>query len=126
MAVKMSVECQSIQQLQDALHNRLGQNSRETRIRYSQSIIKWFFQDGIDGLLRNVWCAYGDESVIIDLLRYSYLTREPLIGAQSLDQLHELHGSIGVESRGRLIEDQQVRCEGECARERDPFNHAAR
>src|SRR5512134_3042874 len=48
--------------------------------------------------------------------------REPVIGAQSLDQLHELHGSIGVESRGRLIEDQQVWCEGESARERGPFN----
>jgi hypothetical protein len=95
-AVKISVVCASIEQLQGALHNRLGQNSLETRKRYSQSIIKWFFQDGIDGLLRNVWCAYGDEAIILDLLRYYYLTNEPLIGACVAESLFPLENGIAV------------------------------
>ena len=95
-AVKVSVECQSLDQLQEALHNRLGQNSLETRKRYAQSIIKWFFQDGIDGLLRNVWCAYDNEAIIIDLLRYSYLTHEPLIGACVAGSLFPLENGIAV------------------------------
>jgi hypothetical protein len=95
-AVKMSVECQSLEQLQEALHNRLGQNSLETRKRYSQSILKWFFRDGLDGLLRNVWSAYGDEEIIVDLLRYSYLTYEPVIGSCVADSLFPLENGIAV------------------------------
>jgi len=95
-AVKLSVECLSIEQLQSGLHNSLGQNSLETRKRYSQSIVKWFFQGGIDGLLSKVWCAYGNEAIILDLLRYSYLTHEALIGTCVADSLFSLENGIAV------------------------------
>src|SRR5437773_723508 len=55
LAVKLSVDCQSLEQLQEALLKKLGQNSLETRRRYAQSILRWFFSDGIDGLLRRAW-----------------------------------------------------------------------
>ena len=41
LAMKLSVECQSLDQLQDALVKKLGQNSLETRRRYAQSILRW-------------------------------------------------------------------------------------
>jgi len=89
-AVQWSVEYQSVEELQDALIKRLGQNSLETRRRYSQSILKWFFPDGIDGVLPRVWRAYADEAIINDLLRYSYLFQEALMGACVADALFPL------------------------------------
>jgi len=95
-AVKWSVECQSVEQLQDALLKKLGQNSLETRRRYSQSILKWFFPDGIDGLLPRVWRAYADEALINDLLRYSYLAQEPLMGACVADAIFPLENGLVI------------------------------
>jgi hypothetical protein len=95
-AVKLSVECESIEQLQQTLLSKLAQNSLETRKRYSQSIVKWFFQDGFDGLLRKVWRAYGDEVIITDLLRYCYLTQEPLMGACVAEWLFSLENGIAI------------------------------
>lgn len=93
-AVKLSVECQFVEQLQQVLLNKLGQNSLETRRRYSQSILKWFFPDGIDGLLGRVWRVYGDEAIIHDLLRYSYLAQEPLMGACVAEALLPLENGL--------------------------------
>jgi hypothetical protein len=95
-AVKWSVECQSVEQLQDCLLNKLGQNSLETRRRYSQSILKWFFADGMDGLLPRVWRAYSNEAVVNDLLRYSYLAQEPLMGTCVADALFPLENGLVI------------------------------
>jgi hypothetical protein len=97
-AVKWSIECQSAEQLQEVLLEKLGQNSLETRRRYSQSILKWFFPDGIDGLLPNVWRTYADETIINDLLRYSYLVEEPLMGACVADALFPLENGLVIPS----------------------------
>ena len=97
-AVKWSVECQSVEQLQEVLSEKLGQNSLETRRRYSQSILKWFFPDGIDGLLPKVWRTYEDEAVINDLLRYSYLVQEPLMGKCVADALFPLENGLVIPS----------------------------
>ena len=95
-AVKLSVDCQSLDQLQDALLKTLGQNSLETRRRYAQSILRWFFSDGIDGLLRRAWLAYGDEAIVGDLLRWSFLEREPVMGACVADALFPLENGITI------------------------------
>lgn len=80
LAVKLAREAKSQEELLNILVNRLGQNSMETRRRYSQSIIKWFFPDGMAGLLPAVWQAYEDEAITFDLLRWSYLNQEPIMG----------------------------------------------
>ena len=97
-AVKWSIECESVEQLQEVLLEKLGQNSLETRRRYSQSILKWFFPDGIDGLLPKVWRTYADEAVINDLLRYSYLVQEPVMGACVADALFPLENGLMIPS----------------------------
>jgi hypothetical protein len=97
-AVKWSIECQTVEQLQEVLLEKLGQNSLETRRRYSQSILKWFFPDGIDGLLPKVWRTYADDAVINDLLRYSYLVQEPLMGKCVADGLFPLENGLVIPS----------------------------
>jgi hypothetical protein len=95
-AVKLSVECQSLEELQQGLLKKLGQNSLETRRRYSQSILKWFFPDGIDGLLPRVWRVYGDEAIINDLLRYSYVAQEPVMAACVAEALFPLENGLVI------------------------------
>jgi len=96
IAVKLSLACESPEQLQQALYEQLGQNSLETRRRYSQSILKWFFSDGMDGLLPRVWRVYADEAVVNDLLRYSYLVQEPVMGASVADALFPLENGLVI------------------------------
>jgi DNA repair protein RadC len=80
LALKLAHEAKSPEELQDILVKRLGQNSMETRRRYAQSIVRWFFPDGLNGLLPRVWLAYQDEAIALDLLRWSYLNQELIIG----------------------------------------------
>jgi len=81
LAAKASVSVNTLLELQEALTKQLGQNSMETRVRYARSILRWFFPDGLNGLARRVWVAYGDESIETDILRYLYLAAEPVMGA---------------------------------------------
>ncbi|HOC57944.1 MAG TPA: hypothetical protein PKI20_20160 [Verrucomicrobiota bacterium] len=96
LAVKLAVDCQNLAQLQEALVKNLGQNSMETRRRYAQSIARWFFPDGIDGLLRGVWVAYQDNAVLIDLLRWSFLEQENIMGASVAESLFPLQNGITI------------------------------
>jgi hypothetical protein len=79
-AVKLAVGLNKAEELQDKLEHELNQNSAETRRRYAQSILLWFFWDGIGGLARQTWQAYQDEQIETSILRYMYLTAEPLVG----------------------------------------------
>lgn len=96
LAVKASVECETLEQLQQLLLTKLGQNSIATRRRYAQSIARWFFTDGIDGLLRRVWVAYQDEAILTDLLRWAFLEQELLMGACVAEALFPLENGIAV------------------------------
>jgi hypothetical protein len=79
-ALKLAHEANSLEELEGILLKRLRQNSAETRRRYAQSIVRWFFPDGVNGLLPRVWRAYEDEAISTDLLRWSYLEQEPIVG----------------------------------------------
>lgn len=96
LAVKLAAGCKSLDELTELLLKNLGQNSIETRRRYVGSIIGWFFHDGIEGLLPKVWRAYADESIILDLLRWSYLANEPIMGACVADALFPLENGIAI------------------------------
>ena len=78
-AVREAVRFEHIEELQHHLEANLPQNSEATRHRYAQSILKWFFPTGTpDSLARQVWTAYGDESLVREMLRLLYLQAEPL------------------------------------------------
>ncbi len=80
LALRLSQEVHSTEELHETLVKRLGQNSMETRRRYAHSIERWFFPDGLNGLLPRVWRAYQEETIAMDLLRWSYLNQEPIMG----------------------------------------------
>ena len=96
LAVKISVDVNTLAELQDALTKQLGQNSMETRVRYAQSILQWFFPDGLNGLARRVWMAYGEENIETDMLRYLYLEAEPVMGACVAEALFPLENGMQI------------------------------
>lgn len=73
LAAKLSADATTLDDLQKKIEGSLRQNSSETRRRYAQSVVRWFFPDGLDGLARKVWVAYRDERVESDILRHAYL-----------------------------------------------------
>ncbi len=95
-AVRLSENVKSLQELQQRLIAEFRQNSSETRIRYSQSVLKWFFRDGISGLARSVWLAYHDERIASDILRYLYLSAEPVMGVCVADALYPLQNGMQI------------------------------
>lgn len=96
LATKLSKSCETLSELSELVINNLSQNSLETRRRYVQSITGWFFPDGIKGLLPRVWRVYEDEVVTRDLLRWSYLTNEPIVGACVANALFPLENGISI------------------------------
>src|SRR5262249_12131221 len=96
LAVKLSVECRSLEKLQELLLGKLGHNSIENHRRYVQSITRWFLSDGIDGFLRQVWLAYSDDAILTDLLRWSFLEQEPVMGASVAEALFPLENGIAI------------------------------
>src|SRR5262249_51289539 len=63
------------------LAEQLPQNSPTTRIRYAQTLTRWFFPDGLRGLAPRVWKHYRDQVLGDEILRYLYLQAEPMAGA---------------------------------------------
>ena len=63
------------------MRDHLPQNSLETRDRYSQNLMRWFFPDGIRGLAGQVWLNYRNLDLAEEILRYLYLRAEPMVGA---------------------------------------------
>ncbi len=98
LAAQLSAEIDSIDHLQEELIGRFSQNSQETRKRYAQSVLKWFFPDGINGIVRRSWLAYGDESIELDLLRYLYLNVEPMMGSCVAEALFPLEEGMLIPS----------------------------
>ena len=94
--MKMSLELDSLEALHGRLVTHFRQNSLETRMRYAQSVLLWFFPDGLAGLAQGVWAAYKDESIETDIFRYLYLTSEPIMGACVSDALFPLEEGMLV------------------------------
>jgi hypothetical protein len=90
LAARLSVGLDSLDDLQSQLVHHLKQNSVETRTRYAQSVLKWFFPDGLGSLVCHVWAAYNDKSVTADILRYLYLVSEPIMGTCVTEALYPL------------------------------------
>jgi len=96
LAVRASADVSTLRDLQDALTKQLGQNSKETRERYAESILLWYFSDGLNGLARRVWMAYKDEKIETDILRYIYLAAEPVMGRCVAEALFPLENGMQI------------------------------
>ena len=95
-AVRMSETADSLSDLQQRIAADFKQNSTETRTRYAQSVLKWFFPDGLDGLARRSWLGYRDERLEMDLLRYLYLAAEPVMGLCVAKALFPLQNGMQI------------------------------
>jgi hypothetical protein len=78
---------ESEEAFQDHLRQHLPQNSLETRTRYAQTLIRWFFPDGVRGLAASVWINYRDEGLLEETLRFLYLSVEPMVAAAVAEAL---------------------------------------
>ena len=96
LGVKESINCQSLEELKSRLVAALGQNSLETRTRNARFVIRWFFPDGLDGIARKTWAAYRDEKILSDVLRYLYLSQEPVMGTCVSDCLFPIELGMRV------------------------------
>lgn len=90
LAARLAEGVDSLEELQERLVQQLPQNSLETRTRYAQSVLKWFFPDGLSSLVPRVVAAYHDETVTGDVLRTQYLLAEPIVGACVAECLYPL------------------------------------
>jgi hypothetical protein len=96
LAARLAQDADTVETLQGQLIAQLPQNSLETRSRYAQSILRWFFPEGLSSLLPRVATAYRDEAITSDILRVSYLMVEPIVGACVADCLFPLEVGMRV------------------------------
>ena len=102
LAARLAHDADTLVALQGQLISQLPQNSLETRTRYAQSLLKWFFPDGLSSLLPRVAAAYRDEAITADILRCSYLMAEPIVGACVADCLFPL--DVGMRVPGDYLD----------------------
>jgi hypothetical protein len=95
-AAKEAQNCSDLRELQGVLVSRLGQNSQETRLRYARFLIRWFFPDGIHGIACKTWAAFNDESILIDILRFLYLSNETVMGVCVAECLFPIDAGMKV------------------------------
>ncbi len=80
LAVRLAQESQDIAELRDRIASALPQNSEGTRRRYVDSLIRWFFRDGLSGFASTVWKRFQSNDIQIAINRYLYLSAEPIVG----------------------------------------------
>jgi len=96
IAIKEAAKCESLDALKTRLVQVLSQNSEETRIRNARFVIRWFFPDGIDGIAKKTWLAYEDNRILMDVLRWLYLSQEPVMGRCVTDCLFPIELGMRV------------------------------
>jgi len=87
LAVQDVERFEDVEGFQEHLRRELPQNSLETRSRYGQTLVRWFFPDGVRGLVASVWVNYREPSLVEEVLRCLYLQAEPMMSAAVTDAL---------------------------------------
>ncbi|OIO98949.1 MAG: hypothetical protein AUK03_00375 [Anaerolineae bacterium CG2_30_64_16] len=79
-AIKDSMSFADFEAFYRHLQDDLPQNSPETRRRYASLLVRWFFPNRrLDSLLALIWQAYGDDQLLLDLIRATVLEIEPVV-----------------------------------------------
>jgi len=90
-AVKASADFESYEDFYRYMLDHLPQNSPETRRRYANLVGKRYFPGlSLGNLLPQVWRAYRDEQILVDLMRVTALEAEPVIARFMLDEVWPL------------------------------------
>jgi hypothetical protein len=97
-AVKLSSEFSDFKSFRRELEKSLPSNSSYVRIRRTRDILKWFFPSrSLDNLLTRVWTFYKNEVILRELMRYQYLTIEPIVGEFIRDYIIPLRPGSNLE-----------------------------
>ncbi|MGI8601813.1 MAG: hypothetical protein ACR2OZ_02310 [Verrucomicrobiales bacterium] len=80
VAVRLAQGTSDINDVREKLATALPQNSQVTRLRYVDSVIRWFFRDGARGFATTVWEKFQSDAIQTAIHRYLYLAAEPIIG----------------------------------------------
>src|SRR5438876_11765255 len=86
----------NVDELRARLSAQLPQNSETTRLRYADSLIRWFFRDGLQGLALSVWRRYQDQAIQTAIHRYLYLSAEPIVARCVVELLPKLQERVVV------------------------------
>jgi hypothetical protein len=85
LAVHQAERFHNDEAFHEHLRHHLPQNSLETRTRYAQTLVRWFFPDGVRGLAASVWIHYRSQALLEEVLRFLYLGAEPM-GAAAVSE----------------------------------------
>ncbi len=98
-AIKDSIRFNNFQSFRAYLRESLPQNSSYVRVRYTRSVIRWFFPNySLDVLPAKVWRSYHDDSLLQDIMRYCYLAQEPVVAEFVTEHLLPLAPGTLVDS----------------------------
>lgn len=91
LAIRLSLDCQTVSELATRLRKDLPQNSAATRQRNASIILGRFFPtDDLDQLPRRVLRAYEDEALLAAVMRVLLLEAEPLVGQLITERICKL------------------------------------
>ena len=96
IAVRLAKDSPDINELRHKFAAALPQNSEVTRLRYADSVIRWFFRDGSRGFAATVWERFQSDELQRAIHRYLYLAAEPIIGTCVAEVLGRLSEGILV------------------------------
>jgi hypothetical protein len=96
LSVPWSERFEDPRAFQTYIREHLPQNSLSTRDRYAQTLIRWFYPDGMQGLAAQVWRNYRDPVLAEEILRYLYLHAEPIVGAVVADALYPISENVAI------------------------------
>ncbi len=102
--MKDSLRFRSFEEFCRHLETSLPQNSESTRHRYARNVIRWFFPErSIDGLAAQAWCYYQDEGLLKEIMRYQFLSVEPVV-AQFITE-YVLPAEPGTTLRSPILDE---------------------
>ena len=96
LSLPWSEKFEDIGEFQHYIREHLPQNSLSTRDRYAQTVVRWFYPDGLKGLTAKVWRHYQDPGLAEEILRYRYLCAETMAGALVADALFPIGENAAI------------------------------
>ena len=96
IAVRLAQGVSDINEVREKLAAALPQNSQVTRLRYVDSVIRWFFRDGAHGIATRAWETFQNDEIQTAIHRYLYLSAEPIIGTCVASALWRLSEGVVV------------------------------
>lgn len=98
-AIKQSIRFEDFAEFRKYIQENLPQNSDSVRKRYVSSIIKRFFpQKSLNPIHTLVWKNYKDDDILQEIMRYQFLSSEPVFAEFVLHDIIPLMPGVPLQS----------------------------